>query len=141
MGEGVHRLSVEHVSGDQFRIEVRDHWLLVDQPESDGGEDLGPTPTELFVAGLAACVGFFARRYFRRHQLSSKGLRVETEFEFSEDRPSRVSSIEMRVILPPGFPEARLPALRAVVQHCTVHNSIENKPDIRIGLVEGVAAA
>jgi putative redox protein len=41
-------IAVTHVSADRFAIQVR------------GGQDAGPTPTELFAASLAACVGFYA---------------------------------------------------------------------------------
>jgi putative redox protein len=49
---------IRHVQGDHFLVDVGGHTLSVDQPEASGGEDRGPTPTELFVAGLAACVAF-----------------------------------------------------------------------------------
>ena len=39
---------------DRFDIQVRGHTITVDQPAEFGGGDVGPTPTELFVAGLAS---------------------------------------------------------------------------------------
>jgi putative redox protein len=129
------KLTVQHLSGDQFRIDVRGHWLLVDQPENAGGEDAGPTPTELFVGSLAACVGHFARRFMQRHELPTHGLAVECDYEFAPDRPSRVGSVVLRLTLPEGFPEARREALAAVVEHCTVHNSIVHAPRITLDLV------
>src|SRR6266540_5083244 len=65
-------LTVTHLYGDAFEIEVRGHHLTVDQPVDAGGADLGPTPTELFAASLAACVGFYAVRFLRRHGLRSE---------------------------------------------------------------------
>jgi len=62
-------IAVTHVSGDRFAIQVRGHRLVVDQPVADGGQDAGPTPTELFVGSLAACVAFYARRFLARHDL------------------------------------------------------------------------
>ena len=50
------RIVVEHQSGASARVRVGRHALIVDQPPDDGGWDLGPTPTELFVAGLQAYV-------------------------------------------------------------------------------------
>lgn len=38
-----------------------------------------PSPTELFVASLAPCVAFHARRYLQRHDLPEDGLRVTTD--------------------------------------------------------------
>jgi uncharacterized OsmC-like protein len=49
-----------YLGGDRFVLEVRGHQLYVDQPREAGGSDAGPTPTELFVASLAGCVGFYA---------------------------------------------------------------------------------
>ena len=53
-------VSVQHAGGDAYAITVRGHALLVDQPEADGGQDAGATPTELLVASLASCVAFYA---------------------------------------------------------------------------------
>lgn len=123
---------VQHVIGDRFQVSIRGHECTVDQPVDDGGGDQGPTPTELFVAGLASCVGFYAERYCRRHGLAVEGLAVETDFAFAQDRPARVSEVALMVVLPRGFPHERLEGLRKVVEHCTVHNSITHAPEIRI---------
>jgi uncharacterized OsmC-like protein len=134
------RIEVRYEGGDRLRMAVRGHEIVLDQPVEDGGGDLGPTPTELFVGGLAACVGFYAERFLRRHGLPLDGLAVECEFSFSTDRPARVSEVELRVLLPAGFPDERREGLRAVVEHCTVHNSIRQAPEVRIELASGEGA-
>jgi putative redox protein len=138
--EGMQRIDVHHVAGDRFRIAVRGHEVVVDQSIADGGEDLGPTPTELFVASLASCVAFYGGRFCRRHGVDPAGLTVSCDFEMASDRPARVSAIEVRLSTPPGFPEEKLPRLQAVVDHCTVHNSIIQRPaiDIHVGVHAGV---
>ena len=40
-----------------------------------------PTPTELFFAGPASCVAFYARRYASRHQSPADGLQVAVTYE------------------------------------------------------------
>jgi putative redox protein len=50
--------SVRHLADDRFSIDIRGHVVNVDQPAYAGGTDTAPTPTELFVAGLASCVAF-----------------------------------------------------------------------------------
>jgi putative redox protein len=127
------RMVVRHEDGDRFEVLVRGHRLVIDQPVMDGGTDAGPTPTELFVAGLASCVGFYAERFLRRHGLPSEGLRVDSTFAFAEDRPARVASITLGVHVP-GLPASRREALLAVIEHCTVHNSIRTAPCVRIEL-------
>jgi putative redox protein len=134
-------IEVRHDDGDRFRVRVRGHEIVVDQPVSDGGGDSGPTPTELFVAGLASCVAFYGGRFLRRHDIPADGFGVRCRFEFASDRPARVGAIALDVTLPRGFPAARRAAFRSVIEHCTVHNSITQAPTIGIAIVESRAAA
>lgn len=127
-------VSVTHEGGDKFEITIRDHTVTVDQPEAMGGEDTAPTPTELFVASLASCAAFYARRYLARHSLPVEGLRVETSYEMGT-KPSRVSSFNINVHLPEGVPEERYDALLAMINHCTVHSTLTHEPDVTIELV------
>ena len=128
---------VLHEQGDRFRVRIRGHELVVDQPVAHRGGDAGPTPTELFVAGLASCVAFYAERYLSRHGLPLEGLSVECDFSFATDRPARVSAVALSVLLPDGFPEEGRAGLLAVVERCTVHNSIKQAPEISIRLESG----
>ncbi len=132
----MNRIDVRHEGGDRYRISIRGHDVMVDQPEHDGGEDTAPTPTELFVAGLAGCIAFYAGRYLRRHRLPEDGLAVVCRFELAEDRPTRVGRIRVQLQLPAGFPQERRQALQAVVEHCTVHNSLRDPPHVEISLEE-----
>ncbi|MEU4492757.1 OsmC family protein [Streptomyces sp. NPDC023998] len=130
----VHRLDVGHVGDDAYTVEVRGHHIRVDQPIEAGGTDTAPTPTELFAASLATCVAFYAGRYLHRHDLPRSGLRVRAEFVMSTDRPARVTSVRVVVVPPPELPEQRRAALLAVASHCTVHNTLEQPPEIDIEL-------
>jgi putative redox protein len=134
------KLSVTHLAGDRFELRVRGHRLVTDQPVADGGAGQGPTPTELFVASLTACVAFYAARFLARHDLDPGGLRVDGDFTMSADRPPRVASIVLRLVTPHPLPDNRRRALLAVADHCTVHNSIRQPPDVRIALVEPAGA-
>jgi putative redox protein len=127
-------VAATYVAGDRFTIDVRGHRLVVDQPVTDGGGDAGPTPTELFVASLAACVGFYAERFLRRHGLPTDLLRVDCHASMSPDRPARVAAITLRMAGLPELSGRRREGLRAVVEHCTVHNSIRQAPRIEIEL-------
>jgi uncharacterized OsmC-like protein len=124
-------MRVRSEGGDRYSVEVGGHALVVDQPDTG---DAGPTPTDLFVASLAACTAHYAGRFFARHGIDADGFEVSCAFEMAEDRPTRVRSIALNLELPEAFPEELRDRLRAVVEHCTVHNSIEVPPDIRIAL-------
>jgi putative redox protein len=133
-------IAVTHLVGDQFELAIREHRIRVDQPVADGGQDTAPTPTELFVSSLAACIAFYARRFLARHGLETSGLAAEADFDFVA-RPSRVGVITVRLRLPVGVPEDKLPALLAVASHCTVQNSLEIPPEVSVELVGAGSAA
>ncbi len=126
-------IRVDHQAGDRFDIVIRDHTVTTDQPEVAGGDDTGPTPTELFVGSIASCVAFYARRYLARHHIDAEGLSVEASYEL-DTKPARVAGIEINLQVPPGLSQARREALLAVAGHCTVHNSITIPPTITLGL-------
>jgi putative redox protein len=124
------QVDVGYLDGEAYEIRVRGHRVRVDQPADLGGDDSAPTPTELFVASLAACVAFYAGRYLTRHGLRRDGLAVHTDFDMATDRPARVAAIRVTVRVPDGFPAERRGALAAVASHCTVHNSLTTQPEV-----------
>ena len=134
MKTGAELMDVRFVSGEAYEVAARGHRVLVDQPVDAGGEDEAPTPTELFVASLATCVAFYAGRYLTRHGFSRDGLGVSVDYDMAKDRPPRVAVVRLTVRVPADLPAERRPALRAVVSHCTVHNSLTTPPDVTISL-------
>jgi putative redox protein len=127
-------MDVRFVAGEAYEVTVRGHRIVVDQPADAGGQDSAPTPTELFVASLAACVAFYAGRFLTRHGYSRDGLAVSAGYEMASDRPARVAGVRLTVRVPAGLPPGRWAALRAVVSHCTVHNSLAVPPPVTIDL-------
>jgi putative redox protein len=129
-----------HLGGDRFAIGIRDHVITVDQPVADGGQDTAPTPTELFVASLASCVGFYARRYLARHHLPTAGLAVSADYTLGS-RPARVTSVGVDIHVPEGIPAERFNALLAVASHCTVHNTLTDPPEVTVAVAAQPVAA
>lgn len=126
------RIDVSHVEGARYQMDIRGHEVVIDQPIEAGGTDAGPTPTELFVGGLASCVAFYAGRFLERHGIERDGLSVACDWEMASDRPSRVGRIDITLGLPQDFPQEHHERLMAVVEHCTVHNSMIQMPEVRI---------
>lgn len=116
---------VTHDADDRFSIRIGDHVVLTDQPP----DDAGPSPTELFIASLVACMAFFARRFLDRNGLDTSGLTVAANTEWATDKPRRVGTIDI-VIDAPEMDEKLMAGLRRTVEHCTVHNSLLHPPQI-----------
>ena len=140
VGASTRWVRVDHEGSDRFRIAVRDHILTVDQPLADGGDDRGPTPVELLVAGLASCVAFNVRRFLARHELPVEGLSVTADVGMAV-HPDRVGELRLQINLPAGLPPQRHAALLAVAAHCTVHNTLHEPPPVAIELAAPVPAS
>jgi putative redox protein len=132
-------INVSYSGGDRLRIEARGHEVFTDQPIHDGGDDAAPTPTELFVASLAACVAFYAERFLRRHQLPAEATTVTARYTWAEN-PHRVGAIELTVLVP-GLPDAKREAFSRVIDHCTVHNSLRRPPDVLVSVARSEVVA
>lgn len=131
---------VRHIEGDHFAIGIRGHEIEVDQPESGGGTDAAPTPSELFVASLASCAAFYAGRFLRRHAGTTGRWSVSCRYHWSEERRSYIDRVEIELVLPPGLSdEVREGAVRAA-DHCTVRESIRWGVDVRVTEVAPEAA-
>lgn len=130
---------VTYAGGDVLRIAARSHEIFSDQPVEDGGEDTAPTPTEIFIAGLGACVAFYAERFLRRNGLSTDGLKVACGYRWA-DNPHRVGEIELMVDAP-GLIETKRAAFSRVIDHCTIHNTLRQPPSIRIVVAASQNAA
>ncbi len=128
-------MSVRHLGGDRFAVEMRGHTVVVDQPVDAGGEDTAPTPTELFIAGLASCIAFYGRRFLARHDIDASGLQVAASYELG-GRPARVTAVTVQITPPPALPAERRAAFLAVASHCTVHNTFEQPPPVDITLTD-----
>ncbi|MFE1248452.1 OsmC family protein [Streptomyces sp. NPDC058735] len=124
-------VEVVPIHGDAYEIRVRGHVLTADQPVPDGGKDTAPTPVELFVAAVASCTAHYAGRYLDRHGESRDGLSVRAEYRMADDRPARVAALSLTVAAP-ALPARRQAALRAVVSHCTVTNTLARAPEVEL---------
>jgi len=126
-------IRAEHLVGDRLLTTVRGHELYSDQPIEDGGEDTAATPTEIFLAGLAGCVAFYAERFLRRNGLTTEGLAVTCDYAWAEN-PHRIGEISLDVEVP-GLTVEKREAFTRVIQHCTLHNTLLRPPEVRLRVV------
>jgi uncharacterized OsmC-like protein len=125
---------VRQVEGDAYDMDVKGrHTLRFDQPERAGGTDTGPSPTDVWVGTLGACVAYYAGKYLRSHGLGG-GVTVTTTYKAGIG-PHRVTKIDVRVEAP-GVPPEHREAFDAALHDCTVHHSLQQPPQISIGRID-----
>lgn len=137
VANGTGTVQVTWRGGDRFDITARTHTVGTDQPLDGGGTDTAPTPVELFVGSLAACVAFYAERYLKRRRLPA-GVAVTARYEMGV-RPARVARVELTVEAH-GLPEELRDSFTSVIRHCTVHNTLHMPPQVDIEVRTAVPA-
>ncbi|WXG47484.1 MAG: OsmC family protein [Candidatus Atabeyarchaeum deiterrae] len=126
-------MTVSLIENVKFEAECRGHKLTLDQPVEDGGSDAGMTPVELFVASLGSCIGYFAVVFCQRRKIPPAGMNVKLDWESAED-PHRIGSIDVVINLSARLGEKERAGLLRMVEGCTVHNTLKNKPNVKITL-------
>ena len=124
-------LSVKYVGGKLFESFCRSHMITIDQPRSADGKDKGMDPVELLNVSIASCAAYFAMAFLRRRISDLTGLEVECDWQYAEN-PHRVGTIDLKVVLPACLSEQEKEGLLRSVEHCTVKNTLEHPPRIRV---------
>ena len=141
------RATFESVSslGEGFRSEValRDHRLVVDEPESLGGTDSGPNPVELILAALGTCQEITYRAYAAALGIPLEHVSVTLEGDidlrgfFAVDESVRPGYQKLRgtVRVVSSADEETLETLQqAVNAHCPVLDIVSNPVPVELTL-------
>ncbi len=128
-------MKVAFKGGRKFMVTTRGHQLLVDQPLGEEGTDKGMTPPEVFVASLASCMGVYVLNYCKNVGINPSDMMLSLEWEKATN-PARIGSITVDIKLPKIKAKDRQQAIIKVAEHCLVHNTIQNPPEITISLTD-----
>lgn len=123
------RITVTHRHGQSFDIRVRGYALISDEPVTLGGDDEGPTPSELMVAGLAACAADEVVKC-----LAAMGARIEpieVGADFTWDASGdRVTSIRLTVTFPDEISQDAREAVLLSMLSCPARKMLSEPPNV-----------
>ena len=106
-------------------LKVRKHHLTADEPESSGGEDLGPSPQELLAASLASCTAITIEMYAKRKNWNVDGLEVDCDYTPAERGSPTNFKLVMR--MPAHLSEEQVERLQIIAAKCPVHRTLEGE--------------
>lgn len=133
------------VTRDQSRpmrhvVRIRNQEIAADVPVSDGGEESGASPHDLYDSALAACKALTVLWYARRKNIPVEGIEVSVDRDDSEERKG-VYRLHTKLSLTGALTDAQKKELLGVAQKCPVHKLMtEVKTEITTELA-GAAAA
>ena len=122
----------------QFVI-AGNHVMGADEPESLGGQNTGPDPYELLLAGLGACTAMTIRMYADRKSLPLERVSVALTHDKvhaadcadCETREGKIDVIEREVELAGELDEAQRARLLEIAEKCPVHRTLHSEVKVR----------
>ncbi|MGZ8868302.1 MAG: OsmC family protein [Thermoanaerobaculia bacterium] len=125
---------VSFPGGVRVDASFRGNTVQTDQPEPIG-QNSAMSPFDLFLASIATCMGFYALRFCQERALATDGLTL-TLNPVRDPATKRLTTIQVRMQAPAGFPEKYEKALHRAVDQCAVKKVLFDPPefDIEIAL-------
>jgi putative redox protein len=126
------------------RIAAGAHQLRADEPESVGGDDSGPGPYDLVLAGLGACTSMTLRLYAERKgwPLSRVTVTLTHDKIHAEDcadcetKSGRLDRIERRLWIEGEIDDEQRARLLEIADKCPVHRTLESEVVVTTRLEE-----
>jgi putative redox protein len=119
------RAVVRRRKGYEHEIEMREHRLIVDEPEEKGGTDRGPMPAELLAASLGSCTAITMEMYAARKEW---GLgTVEVAVDFTEATVDDPHSFDVRITLGAQLSDENRDRLLVIASKCPVHKALKDQ--------------
>ena len=121
--------------GTQVTLQARQFSWLGDEPPGAGGTDLGPTPYEILLGSLAACIAITLKLYANHKGIALAGVEVRLEYDrvhaddcenCDERADGWIERIQSQVTIRGSFDDAQRTRLTQVAQRCPVHKTLAN---------------
>ncbi|MBN2363726.1 OsmC family protein [candidate division WOR-3 bacterium] len=92
-----------------FEARSGDHEILMDSSENFGGENSGPSPKTLLLAGLTGCSGMDVVSILAKMKVSGYELQIDCSTEVTEEHPKVFREIFLKYVFTgKNLPEDKL---------------------------------
>jgi putative redox protein len=130
----VQHATVHSESGLRAAINIRNHTLTADETLDRGGTDTAPTPMEMLLGALGACIVITIQMYAQRKNWPLEAVNVTLSLERfkKEDYPAYtgdagfVNEIRQEVTLKGNLTDEQRARLLEIGNRCPVHRTLEN---------------
>ncbi len=112
-----------------FRTEItcRQHQLIADEPESLGGSDMGPTPTELLCSALASCTAITLKMYLNRKEWAVGSIHVDVSYD-------KQAQFTRAIAIKGQLSDQQTERILKIANACPVHKILESANTINTSI-------
>lgn len=120
--------------GYRTAIQIRNHTVIVDEPVDAGGTNAGPTPLEVFVGMLGACIAVTTKAYANRKNWPLEDVTVELSMErikrenypaYTGDAPY-IHEFREKIHFEGPLSDEQKARLMQIAGKCPVHVALDN---------------
>ena len=128
-------------NGFQSQVKIRDFELIIDQPRGFEGENMGPKPSEVLLAALAACQEVTWRLYGEAYGIPISDVRVDLIgaqdlrgfMDIDDTTPAGFQKITGTVTISSSASEEDIIRLQQIVeQHCPVLDDLRRPLEVSL---------
>lgn len=119
------------IKQENYKIEIKSpsgNVVIADEPESNGGKNLGFSPTELLASALAACTSATVKMYADRKAWDLQEVKINIELEFIRDKNKTVINRSLEFV--GNLDAAQKARLITIANACPVHKILSNPIEI-----------
>lgn len=121
------------------------HSFVADEPEKDGGEDLGPSPYELLLWALGSCTAMTLPMYARNKgwDLAEVSVHLTHDRVHAEDGSAaeagtgKIEVIERQISVRGQLSDEQRQRLLEIAARCPVHKTLTHTPQVVDSIIAG----
>ena len=121
------------------------HAFVADEPEADGGDELGPSPYELLLWALGSCTAMTLLMYARRKgwDLAEISVHLTHDRVHAEDSADaeggtgKVEVIQRDISLRGQLSAEQRQRLLEIAARCPVHKTLTGSPQVIDSMIDG----
>jgi uncharacterized OsmC-like protein/fermentation-respiration switch protein FrsA (DUF1100 family) len=137
LGELPRNVMVRETRNSKFQqmVSIGPHRMLADEPVAAGGEDTGPGPYDLVLAGLGACTSMTMRLYADRKSLPLERVTVTLKHSkiYAEDcaecetKAGMLDQIDRVIAMEGNLDAEQRKKLMEIADKCPVHRTLTSE--------------
>ncbi|MEQ9518654.1 MAG: alpha/beta fold hydrolase [Parvibaculum sp.] len=135
------KIIVEETGEGKFQqwVHTSQSHFFSDEPKSVGGDDTGPTPYELLLAGLGACTSMTMRMYANLKKIEATRFRVTLSHQkmhaddceaCAAEGQQKIGVIEREIEIEGSLSELERQKLLEIADKCPVHRTLEGDIEV-----------
>lgn len=107
----------------QVNAHFKKFHLPTDQPMISGGDELAPSPFDVFLSSLATCAGIYVREFCEKREIPTQFISLEQE-NILDMETKILTCIDLTIFVPSDFPEKYDEAMIHTASLCLVKKQL-----------------